>query len=104
MELQRTLLLKVLNIRLILHRLLTEPIMRQFHWRFIHFLIIQRIINEPLMRILSCITILVYEVDEMSAFRELFQEGMKRMVMGADEALNCVIFGVIELSSGLLDV
>lgn len=100
MELQRTLLLKVLNIRLILHRLLTEPIMRQFHRRLIHFLIIQRIINEPLMRILSCITVLVDEVDEMSAFRELLQEGVKRMVMGADEALNCVIFGVIKLSSG----
>ena len=104
MELQRTLLLKVLNIRPILDWLLAEPIMRQFDWRLVEFLIVERIINELFMRILGGIAILVDEIDEVGALCELLQERVERMMMGAYESLHCVVLSVIELSPRLLDV
>ena len=104
MELQRTLLLKVLNIRSILDWLLAEPIVRQFDWRLVEFLIVERIINELFMRILGGIAVLVDEIDEVGALCELLQERVERMMMGAYESLHCVVLSVVELSPRLLDV
>lgn len=56
------------------------------------------------MRILGGIAVFVDEVDEMSAFCELLQEGVERVMMWADESLHCVVLCIVELSPGLLYV
>lgn len=56
------------------------------------------------MRILGGITVFVDEVDEVCTLCEFLQEGVEGVMVGADEALYCVVLCVVELSPGLLDV